>query len=508
MRCIHLLVSLLLLTASAGVHAAQVTVYPECQFQGTPVTLEAGEYSQLDLARAGIKDNSISSVVVPEGTRVLSFESDRFRGSQLQITTVIACLDDAGFNDRISSLSISSPAIGLLAEPASVAGVTVYSECNYRGRSATLIPGEYAALSLSRAGLADNSISSIKVPQGFEIQLFENDFYRGRSGTLAANSDCLVERFNNVVSSVIVSGQATASEPAMTTAAVDAPPVLAYSECRYAGDPVQLLPGEYNAADLAKLGFGDNSLASMRVPAGMSVTVYEHDFQRGSSGSADSDTACLDGSRYANSVSSIVVKVVDAVLARKSLMEAQKNSAQAATKANGVQLFASCEYTGRSITLPEGEYMASDLERAGLPDNTLSSIQVPAGYAITIYENDFMRGGNLRVTESQPCLDNRNAGNVVSSVVIEFDGSAASAVPATLSATDQAQLDAGLSCVEEYVNRGMCSSDAWNLIDQFCQLDSVALMSDGYLEGHVKAGNCTSRNWPELVRRIQDTTLR
>ncbi len=504
MRCIRLLVSVLLFTTSvftASAFAAQITVYPECGFQGVPVTLDDGDYSQRDLRRAGIADNTISSIVVPEGTQVRSYSNDRFRGSQVAIDSVVACLDSVGFNDTISSLSISSTPVGGLAEP--IAGITVYSECNYRGRSATLIPGEYAALSLSRAGLADNSISSIKVPDGFEIQLFENDFYRGRSGTLAANSDCLVERFNNVVSSVIVSGEAVATEPVVVSQAANVPPVQLYSACRYSGNTVKLQPGEYNSADLTRLGFADNSLASMQIPAGLSVTVYEHDFQRGASAAADVDTPCLDGSRYANTVSSVVVKVVDEALVQRSVVATQRTQAAA-----GVQLFASCDYSGRSITLKAGEYMAADLERAGLPDNTLSSIQVPAGYAITIFENDFMRGGKLRLIENESCLDNRNAGNVVSSVLVEYDNSVAPSLPAAMTAAEQAQLDTALVCVKEYVDRNMCSSDAWNLISQFCQLEQTALMNDGYLEGHVKAGNCTSRNWPELTRRIQDTSLR
>ncbi|MBX2823862.1 MAG: hypothetical protein KTR33_03970 [Gammaproteobacteria bacterium] len=488
------LLGLVMFLASAPAWS-QVTLFPECNFLGKPVTLPSGSYNRKELARLGIYDDSISSIVVSEGYGVSLHTNDNYSGRFATLTGIMQCLD-APFNNSISSLRIgfAEDIEALNAEaanpptPAGV-GVTVFSECGYRGRSSTLGNGEYSAADLRAFGVVDNSISSVKVPKGMSIALYLNDFQRGRSGKLSADSECLPDRFNDTVSSVVVSGQMLQPAVVNTAAAAEV-----FTACNYRGEGARLAEGEYMAADLARLGIPDNAVASIRAPAGMEVHIFVNDFLRGRSAAVTGDQNCLTGTRFEGEVSSIKVF---------------SGSSSAAKRVSGVTLYADCYYSGQSVTLPVGEYDARALAANGLADNTISSIKIPKGYRLTGYENDFYRGGSLALAEDEECLTRRRADDTISSVVIE----SATATPVqkketALSAEDRQFLSTGLACVNEFVQQGLCITQAWPLIVKNCRLDRIPRMTDGYLEDHVDAGNCVPEKWKELSHRTANPGAR
>nr|MBX2885578.1 hypothetical protein [Granulosicoccus sp.] len=166
-------------------------------------------------------------------------------------------------------------------------------------------------------------------------------------------------------------------------------------------------------------------------------------------------------------------------------------------------------YEGASATLEVGEYSASDLAAKGLTDNSISSVKVPKGYRAVGYENDFSRGGRVTLDESNECLTSRRADNAISSVIVELSGAKPMESATTaMSVADRRRLTQGIACVSEYVEQKLCISNAWPIITKNCQLDNVPLMSDGYLEKHVKAGNCVAAKWDILSSRIADPATR
>nr|MBX2884130.1 hypothetical protein [Granulosicoccus sp.] len=419
---------------------AQITVFPECNFQGVPVTLAPGDYTRRNLARLGIKDNSISSVVVSEGFGVRLYRDDNYKGRAASLTGILQCLDQE-FDDAISSLQVGTAdeveALAQRVEQTPMAdgmGITVYSECQYRGRSVSLPNGEYNVADLRAMGMPDNTISSIKVPKGMKIALYLNDFQRGQSGELSANNECLVDRYNDTVSSVVVSGEAEESMAAVST---KGDPALVFTACNFQGSGARLPPGEYLAADLKRLGIADNTISSIRAPAGMEVIVYANDFLRGRSAAVTGDERCLKGTRFEGTISSI--KVVHA---------SEGSQAKPVKVVSGVTFYEKCYYEGASATLEVGEYSASDLAAKGLTDNSISSVKVPKGYRAVGYENDFSRGGRVTLDESNECLTSRRADNAISSVIVELSGAKPMESATTaMSAADRRRLTQGIACV-------------------------------------------------------------
>ncbi len=82
--------------------------------------------------------------------------------------------------------------------------VSIYADCEFAGTASNLSLGEFSAGGLSLLGFDNNTISSIKVPYGYKVQLYNNQF-RGTSVTLESDVPCLAEvDFDNMTSSAVV----------------------------------------------------------------------------------------------------------------------------------------------------------------------------------------------------------------------------------------------------------------------------------------------------------------
>jgi hypothetical protein len=94
----------------------------------------------------------------------------------------------------------TSPAI-----PTSEVAVTVYQHCGYEGYGVHLPPGNYSMEDLLARDVRNDDVSSIRVPGGYTVTIYEHDF-QGRSRTLTRSDACLINSgFNDLISSLSVS---------------------------------------------------------------------------------------------------------------------------------------------------------------------------------------------------------------------------------------------------------------------------------------------------------------
>ena len=84
--------------------------------------------------------------------------------------------------------------------------------------------------------------------------------------------------------------------------------VIFYSGCNYTGKATQLAVGEYPFVKLMATGYNNDTLQSVKVPEGMSVTMWEHDINGGREVTLTADNPCLSSIGYMNTVSSCRVK--------------------------------------------------------------------------------------------------------------------------------------------------------------------------------------------------------
>jgi hypothetical protein len=91
----------------------------------------------------------------------------------------------------------------------------VYKHCNYGGYVTALGVGNYTLSQLQNLGVLNDDISSLKVSNGYQVQLFVDDNFGGASTTVTADNACLVSNsFNDLTSSIkITATTARVAEP-------------------------------------------------------------------------------------------------------------------------------------------------------------------------------------------------------------------------------------------------------------------------------------------------------
>ncbi len=310
---------------------AGVTLYTECGFKGRSAIVGDGNYNLAQLKKLGIPDNTISSVKVAEGYSATLYENDFLRGRSGRIVQNLDCLQNARFDDAVSSVAVVRSADAAPEKPKPVAvaqsPITLYSECNYKGRAINVEEGEFTTDGLRKLGVANNSISSIRVSAGYQVELFENDFYRGSSGTLRQNDNCLIDdRFNDTISSLVVSRDPRAVAEAEASAKVEDNRigVTVFGHCNFKGGSVKLKVGQYDVDGLKAVRIKDNVISSFKVEKGFQVTMYDSPDFTGQGKVFTENDNCLDDDRLNEAVSSLIVEPLQVVKADNPLTQILK----------------------------------------------------------------------------------------------------------------------------------------------------------------------------------------
>lgn len=90
------------------------------------------------------------------------------------------------------------------------------------------------------------------------------------------------------------------------------------------------------------------------------------------------------------------------------------------TNGNGpIKIFQNCDFQGYSAGLSTGTYTLGQLQGFGVKNDDISSIQVPAGYKVTLYNDDNFGGSSVVLTGNDSCLVGRGFNDLISSVRIE-----------------------------------------------------------------------------------------
>lgn len=88
--------------------------------------------------------------------------------------------------------------------PSTTGLVTAYKDCNYTGFSGGLEVGDYNLARLNSLGILNDDISSLKITQGFQAILYQDDNFGGASTVINSDNTCLNTTWNDKVSSIKV----------------------------------------------------------------------------------------------------------------------------------------------------------------------------------------------------------------------------------------------------------------------------------------------------------------
>lgn len=381
-----------------------VTLYKD-DFAGASKKLAPGQY---EFAEFGNIDNDqLSSIKIPKGMKVILYEHSGFSGKSLTLTsdTRASYLVKNKFNDATSSLVVESepeplpvvvPVVvaPVVTEPEPLPSATeslvvaeesigpvIIFQGDFTGFSKNLKPGRY---DIDALGVGNDELSSVKVPRGYRVTLYEHDGWTGRALVLTQNSPTAFledNNFNNVTSSL----------------SIEELPVVTIFQGDFSGASKSFEPGRYSRDSL---GIGNDELSSVKVPAGMRVTLYEDkNFQWSSLVlTEDANTAFLNKNDFNNKTSSLIIEQLENVMPMITVYQD--------------------DFSGPAKSLPAGRY---DYPYLGIGNNSLSSIRIPRGFRVTLYEHSAFEGRTLELRRDAhtDLLIANNFNDVATSMVVE-----------------------------------------------------------------------------------------
>ncbi|WP_281533103.1 carbohydrate-binding protein [Anaerocolumna aminovalerica] len=86
--------------------------------------------------------------------------------------------------------------------PPITSGVTFYADINYGGTAITLGVGNYTLSQLNAKGIPNDWMSSLKVPSGWTVEVYEHDNFGGTKWTYTSSSSWVGSAVNDKMSSV------------------------------------------------------------------------------------------------------------------------------------------------------------------------------------------------------------------------------------------------------------------------------------------------------------------
>lgn len=379
--------SLLLISLLSGATAqSYVTLHEDCNYSGKSYTLLAGTYNGYQMK---IGNDRLSSIQIPYGFKVTIYEDDNYRGKSQTFSSNVACLD-VNWNDMASSIVVEStynPGGGGYGQGDYV---TFYNDSYNKGYSQSLRPGIYSG---SQLGALKYNISSFKINGNLRVKLYiNNESNSGYSAVYDASQSYLPEGQNDKVGSVTIeyysgAGGIGGGNPGGGTGTNSY--ASFYTECSFEGNAIRLMPGYY---DGNKLGLFKYNISSVQIPSNLRIKVFiNNDNLYGQSTTVTESISCMDYNMK-NKIGSIVVE------------ERRGNWGGGGggnnPPAENVIIYSDGNYKGQSAYLLPGTY-STMAQASGFPDNALSSLQVPPGYRVVLYEFENFGGKSYTVNESK-----------------------------------------------------------------------------------------------------------
>jgi len=351
-----------------------VTLHEDCNFRGKSYTLEAGTYR---LYQMRIGNDRLSSFQVPSGFRITIYEHDDFNSRSKTFTETVSCLDSA-WDNNASAIVVENTNIQQ-TNPNEY--VVIYSDCYSRGFSRSLRPGVYKGTDL---GELKNNISSFALFGNLRLRVYTgSEDASGYFVTLENSETCLSRTYNDRISSLVVEYKPYTS-PGTGNNNNNGSYAELYTDCNFKGNKLSLLPGRYTGAEL---GMFRRTVGSLQLPGGFSIKVFEGENFTGATETYSSGVDCISYS-WRNRISSMIVE------------DRGNWGSNGNTTVNELILYTDAGYKGQSVNLLPGTYSTMAAAN-GFPEKALSSIQIPQGYRVVLYDQPNLRGKSITLTASR-----------------------------------------------------------------------------------------------------------
>lgn len=354
-----------------------VTLYEDCNYSGKYHYLEPGNYR---LYQMKIDNDKLSCMNIPYGMKVTIYKNDKFEGGSKTYSANVACLD-AAWNDQASSIVVENTYNNQNNQNDYV---VFYNDCYSKGYSQTLRVGRYTGAELGNLKL---NISSFTIYGNLTVKAYiNNENLSGYSVTHNTSETCLSSTENDKIGSLIIQRNYNNTNNNNNNGYNTNSKVTVYADCNYRGNSISLSPGYYQGD---KLGLLKYDISSLEIPSTLRVKAYvNNDYLNGSYYTLSENTSCLS-STLNNRIGSLIIEETGYT----------NNNNYNPNNDQKVIIYADTDYKGQSVSILPGTY--STMSQLGFPDNALSSLVVPDGYRVVIYEFENFGGKTYTITESK-----------------------------------------------------------------------------------------------------------
>lgn len=358
-----------------------VTLFEDCNYQGKSYYLEPGNYRAYQMK---IKNDQLSSFLIPSDMKLTIYEHDNFSGKSKTYTSGIPCLDNE-WNDQTSSLVVESSMPGGYNQNDYI---VFYNDCYNKGYSRSLGPGTYTG---SQLGNLKQNISSFSIFGNLQVKVYTgSDNASGYSYTFDQTQSCLNNSYNDKIRSMVIEyksyNNGGGNYGGGNYGNADARASF-YTDCNYKGNSISLGPGYYPGD---KLGMFRYDISSVEIPSGLRVKVFLNDQLNGSSYTLNENSSCLN-STMNDRIGSIVVE--------ERRFGGGNYGNNPPYNEQQVMIYTDEDYRGQSVVVYPGTY--ATMSQLNFPDDALTSLRVPAGYRVVLYEHPNFGGKSYTITESK-----------------------------------------------------------------------------------------------------------
>jgi hypothetical protein len=376
-----------------------VHLYEDCYYGGRSVSLRPGNYLGF---QHNLRVRQLSSIDIPPGFTVNLFSRDYFTGQYISLNSTTPCLVDQQFNDMMVSIQV----IDDRQNQSVNAPVTVFYRCNFQGPSQLLYEGNYNQLP---GGF--NNIQSIVVSPGYGV-IFKKELKIGNVVSVTneeyrSDKTCLSLFWGSSVSGAYIYKLDNVYDDYWNSTPTHIANfnngAVAYSDVNYRGRGQMLNPGAYRSYQLDQVGY--HNISSIKISSGYEVILFSGNDFNGSSillSASQINLHAMNGNWGNRAGSLIVQRARQPIQTQPSKpvfipnpSPSVNNPAPARPQPNTnsgdfVIAYMDANYRGPNIALPVGTYRSHELP--GVGPRTISSIKIPPGFKVTVYDGIALDG--------------------------------------------------------------------------------------------------------------------
>ncbi len=334
----------------------------------------------------------------------------------------------------------------------STSGVaTFYEHSNYGGWAVSLEEGSYDYKDILAKGIVNDQISSLRVSDGYKVTIYDDEGFKGKSKEFTSDASYVGNEINDKTSSIKIEKWDGSSSVTYNTVKLSNGKysIKSVANEKYVvaenggSDPIVANRDNYSGSwETFYLINNDDGTVSLKADANNKYVCAVLDEENQLTPRSDSISTWEKFKIYKINDSEYGIrsaengKYVKADLDNGGKLIAGSDSIAGAWEAFNIEkvgdtttndnvatFYENSNYSGWSVSLPEGTYDYSDIIAKGIKNDAISSLKVSSGYKVTLYDNAGFKGTSKEFTGDASYVGNEINDKTSSIKIEKWDGS-------------------------------------------------------------------------------------